>query len=87
LTAKDTLSEAFAATLPASVPTQRVDPAPNQSAFTAIQDAERAWANQVAEMLICTPYGGPNALYHLNDDDLLASSIQDAGAPKAYHLA
>lgn len=60
-------------------PGAKVVPSAAQATATSIQDAELAWANQVALMQLCTPYGGPNALYNLNDDDLLARSINSPG--------
>jgi hypothetical protein len=61
-------------------PVPKVVPSGAQAASMTVQDAEQAWANQVALMQLCTPYGGPNALYNLNDDDLLARTIN---GPKA----
>jgi hypothetical protein len=58
----------------------KVVPSTTQAGNTTIQDAELAWANQVATMQLCTPYGGPNALYNLNDDDLLVRTINSPPA-------
>jgi hypothetical protein len=65
----------------AGVTAPKVVPSPAQPGNTTVQDAELAWANQVALMQLCTPYGGPNGMYNLNDDDLLVRGINSPGPP------
>lgn len=81
LTDEGFLPQALEASLgaPSGQTSPKVVPSAAQTGNTTIQDAELAWANQVAMMQICTPYGGPNALYGLNDDDLLVRTVNSAG--------
>lgn len=80
LTDSSFVATALSASLGGSSITPKVEPSAAQSGATSVQDAELAWANQLAVMQICTPYAGPNAAYHLNDDDLLVRGVNSPGA-------